>query len=390
MRHPEPQPSHSSGSVTRWAVPILALFAGGCADDSALLEIPSHFDQPPAARFEAAADSSREAVREVIAARYLPGVSVAVSRGGEIVWAEGFGWADLSHNTPATPETLYPVGSISKSLTATAAGLLHERGLLDFDVPIQRYIPDFPEKRWPVSTRQLLGHTAGIINYGVADALRQVPCEDAAAGLVHFASDTLLHEPGTAYRYSNYGFRLVGAIVEAIAEEPYLDFMDREVFTPMGMERTVPDLGDEGPLEATRYDRGSFDTLRRGQEIDMRCSMAAGGFLSTPSELIRFAHAMQNGEILAPETVRLFWTPQRLASGAATAYGFGWMIANTRLGDDDEANTPMIWHGGSVLGGTAVLRIYPGEDMVVVVMTNASGDVTGLTNRIAAYFRDSG
>jgi CubicO group peptidase (beta-lactamase class C family) len=305
------------------------------------------------------------------------------------VWAEAFGWADLSKEVLATPRTLYPVGSISKSLTATAAGLLHERGRLDFDIPIQKYLPQFPQKRWPITTGQLMGHIAGVVrDGGMAEMLRQPHCDNARAAIDPVAKDTLEFEPGTEWRYSNFGWRLVGAVVEAAAGEPFLAFMDREVFTPAGMEQTVPDLGDEGPEESVKYDRASMGTLRRGQDIDMSCSMAPGGFLSTPTELVRFGFAMLNGEILDSATVKLFWTPQLLKSGAPTTYGYGWGVQNVALGDDAAATTRMIGHGGAVLGGRASLMIFPDLDMVVAVMTNAGGDVAGFAREVAGIFRD--
>jgi CubicO group peptidase (beta-lactamase class C family) len=347
-------------------------------------------------------DSAHLAIRRRIRAENLPGVSVAVGRGSEVVWAEAFGWADLSNEVLATPRTLYPVGSISKSLTATAAGLLYERGRLDFDVPIQTYLPEFPEKRWPITTGQLMGHIAGVVrDGGMAETLRLEHCDNARAAIGAVAEDTLLFEPGTQWRYSNFGFQLVGAVIESAAGEPFLEFMDREVFTRAGMEQTVPDLGDEGPDEVVKYDRAAFGMLRRGQEIDMSCPMAAGGFLSTPSELVRFGYAMLNRELLDSATVELFWTPQRLKAAAAdeaaglvrmrapTTYGYGWTIQNVALGDDEAATTRMIGHGGSVLGGQASLMIFPDEDLVVAVMTNASADVSGFAREIAGIFRDT-
>lgn len=344
----------------------------------------------PIPRYEAAVDSARLAARERVREGHLPGVSVAVGRGSKVVYAEAFGWADLSREVLATPGTLYPVGSISKSMTATAAGLLRERGRLDFDAPIQRYLPDFPEKRWPITTGQLMGHIAGVVRSGgMAQALRRERCENARAAAADVVADTLLFEPGTQWRYSNYGYQLVGAVVEAAAGEPFLEFMDREVFTPAGMEKTVPDLGDESE-ESVKYDRAMFGTLRRSQDIDMSCPMAAGGFLSTPTELVQFGYAMLNRVILDSATVDLFWTPQRLKSGAPTTYGFGWQIRSVSLGGEDEGpNTRMISHGGSVLGGQAALMILPDEDLVVAVMMNGSGDVSGLATDIARFFRDT-
>src|SRR5688500_10439974 len=241
----------------------MAALAAGCADKSPLFDVPSQMTAAPLPRYEAAVDSARIAGRELVREGNLPGVSVAVGRGSKVVYAEAFGWADLSREMLATPRTIYPVGSISKSMTATAAGLLRERGRLDFDVPIQKYLPDFPEKRWPITTGQLMGHIAGVVRSGgIAEALRRARCDNARAAATDVVEDTLIFEPGTRWEYSNYGFQLVGGVVEAAAGEPYLAFMDREVFTPAGMELTVPDLGNE-PGEAVKYDRASFGTLRR-------------------------------------------------------------------------------------------------------------------------------
>src|SRR5690606_28265292 len=154
-----------------------------------------------------------------------------------------------------------------------------------------------------------------------------------------------------------------------------------------GMELTVPDLGDE-PGEVVKYDRASYRTLRAAQEIDMSCSMAPGGFLSTPTELVRFGFAMLNHELLDSATVELFWTPPRLKSGAPTQYGYGWSVSTVALGAEGEgANTRMIDHGGAVLGGRASLMIFPEEDVIVVVMTNATGGASELALDIARFFR---
>jgi serine beta-lactamase-like protein LACTB, mitochondrial len=360
-----------------------------CAEQSDLYDMPSQAAGAPAPAFAKAADSARGAIRRRIRAANLPGVSVAVARNGKIVWVEAFGWADVSREVLATPATLYPVGSISKSFTATAAGILHERGRLDFNVPIQTYIPEFPKKRWAFTTAQLMGHIAGVVRSdGMVETLRQPHCDNARAALAAVADDTLIFEPGTRWQYSNYGFRLVGAVVEAAAGEPYLAFMDREVFDRAGMTQTVPDLGDEGATESIKYDRATLGMLRRGHDIDMSCSMAPGGFLSTPTELVRFGYAMLNRTLLDSATVELFWTPQRLKSGAPTNYGYGWSIENVRLGNDEAANTRAINHGGAVLGGRASLMIFPDEHMVVAVMTNADGNAEAFARDIAGIFRD--
>jgi len=266
--------------------------------------------------------------------------------------------------------------------------LLYERGLLDFDLPIREYLPNFPEKRWTFTTAQVMGHIAGLRNLGSYKELSNVPCENGVEMMPDISEDTLLNEPGERFRYSNYGYMLAGAVVEAVSGEPYLDFMQREVFDALGLIRTVPDFGTV-PEAATKYDRRAFRVMRRAHEREMNCAMAAGGFLSTPSELVRFGFAMLYAEILQQETVDLFWTPMRLNSGWETGYGYGWGIGTVTLGEN-AGRAPHVSHGGSVVGGRARLMILPEEDMVIAVMTNTSADVYYLARRVATLFREYG
>lgn len=353
-------------------------------------EIPSQVLIEPGPEYRVALDSARAVARRAILRMYIPGVSVAVGRDGEVIWSEAFGWSDLTRKTPATPLTVYPAGSISKSMTSVAVGVLLERGLIDLDAEVQTYLREFPEKRGPITTRQLMGHIAGLQNSGAALALREDHCDDLREGIPAMQDDTLLWQPGERYRYSNYGFRMVGAIVRVAADEPYLDFMQREVFDAMGMRHTAPDTARQTLTGlGTPYNKRSFETLRHAQPVDMSCVMAAGGFLSTPSDLVRFGFAMLNHEVLQAETVDLLWTSLTVNSGWPTGYGLGWSVRPVRLGRDERA-TPAVGHGGSTLGGRASLLILPEIRMVVATMTNATGarvNMSALSGYVASFFR---
>jgi CubicO group peptidase (beta-lactamase class C family) len=127
------------------------------------------------------------------------GLSVAVGVGGDIVWAEGFGWADLENRVPVAPDTRFRIGTASKVLTSAAVGLLLEKGRLKLDDEIQTYVPAFPEKQWPVTLRQLMGHVAGVRNDGGDEGpLLSARCERPVEALQHFAERSLLFEPGTS------------------------------------------------------------------------------------------------------------------------------------------------------------------------------------------------
>src|SRR4029453_14917253 len=140
----------------------------------------------------------------------LPGLSVAGGIGGEIVWAEGFGWADLEKKQPVAPDTRFRIGTASIPLTAAAGGLLMEKDRLKLDDVIQKYVPEFPEKQWPVTLRQVMGHFAGLPNDGGDESvLFGQHCDRPVDALEHFAGRSLRFEPGTEYRYSNYSWIVV-------------------------------------------------------------------------------------------------------------------------------------------------------------------------------------
>ncbi len=175
--------------------------------------VPSVAHLAPPQKWTGAVKRARQIVRATAAEQNLPGVSVAVGAGGDIVWAEGFGWAHLPNRVPVTPGMRFRIGTASKVLTSAAVGLVLERGRLDLDDEIQGYVPDFPKKQWPVTLRQLMGHVAGIRNdagdeepvSARDDEPLSVRCERTVDGLQRFAERPLLFEPGTEYRYSNYG-----------------------------------------------------------------------------------------------------------------------------------------------------------------------------------------
>ena len=345
-------------------------------DDSSAVH--SEIDMPPAAEFTDAVDRARPFVRALVVEENLPGLSLAVGMAGDIVWAEGFGWADIDERRPVTPTTLFRVGGAAKPMTATAVGLLHERGLLDLAAPVRDYVPSFPEKEWSITTRQLMGHVAGVRNPPFDEELLYMRdhCESPLDGLELFADDPLLFAPGTRYQYSSYGWTLVGAVIEAAAGEPFLDFMQREVFDPSDMRDTALDDVLRPAARRTSFywpfaARNTRNGVERAADADNSCIQGAGGLLSTPSDIVRFGLAMLAGRLLRSETLDMLQTPFELESGESTGYGLGWFVRSAPLGP--EANTTTIFgHSGTSVGGFTSLMTLPEHGIVVAVTTNVS------------------
>jgi CubicO group peptidase (beta-lactamase class C family) len=377
---------------------ILGLFAYMSATATPLhpnpQDVPSARHSAPLAEWADSAERGRRIVHASLTEQNLPGLSVAVGVGGDIVWAEGLGWADLENRVPVTPDTRFKIGTASKALTSAAVGLLLEKGQLKLDDRIQTYVPAFPEKQWPVTLRQLMGHVAGVRNDAGDEEPLSVRCEQTLEGLQRFAERPLLFEPGTRYRYSTYGWILVSAAVEAAADEPFFTFMRKEIFEPLGMDDTRADFATE-PLRdrATFYFPKFAADPRYGPQpprpVDDSCFAGAGAFLSTPSDLVRFAMAFDSGKLLQPATVQVLQASQRLPSGEETGYGLGWDLESVALAGQQAR---VVGHDGEVMGGVvASFMTFPEHGIVVAVTSNiAFADTFSIASKVAQAFAEQG
>ncbi|MEO2197979.1 MAG: serine hydrolase domain-containing protein [bacterium] len=352
--------------------PWSACYSDIHGDDSSAVR--SEIDEPPVAEHADAVERARPVVRALMVEENLPGLSLAVGMAGDIVWAEGFGWADIDAQRPVTPKTLFRGDGVAMPMTATAVGLLHERGLLDLDAPVRDYVPSFPDKEWSVTTRQLMGHVAGVRHPPFDEELLYMRnhCESALDGLELFADDPLRFAPGTRYQYSSYGWTLVGAVVEAAAGEPFLDFMQREVYDPSEMRDTVFDDVRRPAARRTHFywPFGGGSGVEDAADGDTSCLQGAGALLSTPSDVVRFGLASLDGRLLRPETLDLLQTPLELESGDSTEYGLGWFVPSPPLGP--EVKMTVVGHSGASVGGFTSLLTLPEHGIVVAVTTNVT------------------
>lgn len=365
-----------SGSISLLWVLTFAFTAGiASAQTLPLAEVRAGDD------YAEAVDAARAAILEIMEDQSVPGASVAVGIAGEIVWSQGFGWADIEHGIPVTTLTKFRVGSVSKTFAASGLGLLMERGQIDLDAPVQTYLPDFPQKRWPITTRQIGGHIAGVRHYRGQEMLSSRRYPTVESGLEIFADDSLLFEPETDYSYSTYGWSLVSAVMEKASGREFLDLMRNDVFEPLGMRHTVADHTDSIIAHRTGfYEHGEGGALVNAPYVDSSYKWAGGGFLSTPEDLVLFGQAHMQPGFLQAETLAELQTSQVLRSGEKTNYGLAW-----RTGTQDDGDVTLGHSGGSV-GGTTLLILIPAHDMVVAGVVNISGSAGQIVNRVAEIF----
>jgi CubicO group peptidase (beta-lactamase class C family) len=352
--------------------------------------VPSEMRSPPAQQWAGAVDQGRQAVRAALTEQNLPGLSVAVGTGGNVVWAEGFGWADLDNGMKVTPDTRFRIGTASILLTSAAAGLLLDKGKLKLDDEIQNYVAAFPKKQWPVTIRQLMGHVAGVRNDGGDEGpLFATHCEHPVQGLTPFAESPLLFEPGTAYRHSSYGWILLSTAIEAAGDEPFLTFMRNQIFDPLGMDDTRADsstaaTGDRATSYFPRFAADPKYGYHPMRPLEYSCYAGASVFVSTPSDLVRFGLAVNGGKLLQPATVQLLQTSLRLPSGEETGYGLGWDLETVTLSGNQAR---LVGHDGDTLGGmVASLMTFP-DGLVVAVTSNISyADTYAVGLKVAEAF----
>src|SRR5579864_5478429 len=310
------------------------------------------------------------AVSAFMSSTHVPGVSVAVVENGEYEWGSGFGLADMENNAPASEHTLYRLGSISKSLTATAALQLWERGKLDLDVPVQKYCPAFPQKPWPISTRQVLGHTGGIRHY---KAEQQDDPEGGnikhfddpiQAGLSFFKDDPLVAQPGTSFHYSTQGYTLVGCVMEGASGAKYLDLMRDNVFVPAGMEQTQADNRFAIiPHRTGFYQKKDSGAVQNADFLDSSYKIPGGGWLSSAEDMARFEVAILNDKLIRHATRDLMWTPLQPSDGKENRYALGW-------GWGDDAAIRTVGVNGGQQGTSTAFALAPEQRAGVVVLTN--------------------
>ena len=304
------------------------------------------------------------AISAAMARQAIPGLSVAVANNRELLWANGYGLADLENNVPAKARTVYRLGSISKPITATAVMQLVERGRLDLDVPIQKYCPAFPQKAWPVTARQLLGHLSGVRHYKPGEMESTRHYDGIVDGLKIFKDDPLLFEPGTKYSYSTFGYSVLGCAIEGAGGTTYPAFVRENVFEPAGMDRIrVDEVAAIILNRAQGYERARDGQIHNSGLADTSYKVPGGGWASTVVDLARFGIALQSGKLLKPATIRKMWTSQKTRDGKETGYGLGWEV-----GDRDGVH--FVGHGGAQQRVSTFLYLVPARGTVVAVMCN--------------------
>jgi serine beta-lactamase-like protein LACTB, mitochondrial len=296
----------------------------------------------------------------------VPGLSAAVVQGDHVVWAQGFGLADVEQGVMVRPESVFRIASISKPITAVAVMQLVERGLVSLEDPIQKYVPSYPRKpQGEIRIRHLLTHTSGIRHYkGNEFSLAEsFPSLDRAIAV--FRNDPLESAPGERYLYSTYGYNLLQGVVEQVTSRTFDEYLRSAIFGPAGMTTTYLERPQEIVRHRVRqYVRGTtpFSWLN-APYVDLSVKWAGGGLIATAGDIARFDIALNQGKLLRADTLERMYTSARLTNGNITGYGLGWMV-------NQQGARQFVAHSGGAMGGTTYLLREPKARTAAVIFAN--------------------
>jgi CubicO group peptidase (beta-lactamase class C family) len=315
-----------------------------------------------------------ERIRAAMAEHNIPGISIAVLRQGEPLVLQGYGYANLEHNVPATAETLYEIASVSKQFVATLLVLLAEEGKLSIDDPIMHYFDDAPERWQRITLRHLLTHTSGIVRDGLADYWKKPEAMhldyDYATMYEIIAGRELDFETGSQCSYSNSGYFLLGLVIEKLMGETLNKTLTARIFAPLGMSATrVNDPLAILPNRASGYAPVETGGWRKTSYLGLRHHFANGGLVSTVSDLAKWDAALHGETLLSQARLQEMWTPQLLNDGTPTDRGLGWVIS-------DFEGHRQIHHGGLLPGFASNISRFVDDGISVIVLTNSQFDWT--------------
>lgn len=305
-------------------------------------------------------------VRKQMEIDKIPGLSIGFMK-DDFIWTKGFGYADLENKTPATAESAYRLASNTKSMTAVAILQLVEQGKVDLDAEVQKYIPYFPKKKWPVTVRQLLGHLGGISHYRNYDVEGHIKeHKDTKDALAIFADFDLVAEPGTKYNYSSYGYNLLGAVIEGAAKQSYGDYLRENLWEPLGMSATYMDDPNEILPNRVRGYRLIDGEVKNSEFVDISSRFAAGGTRSTVVDLLKYAKGLSTEKVLTKESIDLMYTSMATKDGHSIDYSMGWVA------------TPLngrfhVYHTGGQPETRTLLVNFPKENFYIALAYNLEG-----------------
>src|SRR5690606_26965464 len=312
----------------------------------------------------------------------IPGVSLAVIKDGKPIIVKGYGFANIEHNVPVKPETIFQSGSVGKQFTAFAIMLLVEEGKINLDDKIGKYLGEVPAGWANVTVRHLLTHTGGFTDYPKEFDYRRDYTEDDLLKIIR--ETPLAFEPGKKWQYSNLGYVTLGMIIRKASGQFYGDFLAERVFKPLGMTTArIITEADIVPNRAAGYELRD-GTLKNQDWVSPSLNTTADGALYLSLlDMIKWEEGLAAGKLLSKAAYEQMWAPAKLNGGADHPYGFGWAVRTLN-------GRRVIEHGGAWQGFKSFIARYPDDKLTVIAFANsANTNPAKLANGVAEVLEPS-
>jgi CubicO group peptidase (beta-lactamase class C family) len=309
-------------------------------------------------------------IKAYVPARFMG--SVLVAQDGKVLLDKGYGFANLEWDVPNTPTTKFRLGSITKQFTAASILLLEEQGKIKVEDPVKKYMPDAPAAWDKITIFHVLTHTSGIPSFTSFPDFesREAQAMTPEKLVEWFRDKPLEFEPGTKWNYSNSGYVLLGYLIEKISGQSYSEFVQQNIFTPMGMKDSGHDSNSAIIAHrAAGYTPGKSGAVNAGF-VHMSIPFSAGALYSTTEDLLRWEQGLFGGKVLTAASLAKMTTPFK------QDYAFG-------LGVSTQNGHKMIAHDGGIQGFNTALAYYPDDKLVVAVLANVNGPAGQIAGNLA-------
>jgi D-alanyl-D-alanine carboxypeptidase len=323
----------------------------------------------------ARAQQADEYINALLQTHRIPGLSLVVLKDGKIIKAAGYGLADVKARTPATPETVYKIGSVSKQIIAAGIMLLVQSNQLKLDDPINKFLEKPPEAWNAITIRHLLTHTSGLIREAPGFDPNKIQSDAAVIRTAYPLP--LRFAPGDKWEYSNVGYFILAEVIQRVTGQPWSEYLSENIFRRVGMNATRTTTTRES---VPKLARGYSDNDKWRDAANWVALRPSGAFLSTVLDLAKWDAALSSSEILSDSIRKLMWTPVTLNNGLSHPYGFGWHTSAL-------AGHKAMHHGGGLPGFVSYFARFPDDNLTVIILTNIDDvDMLSVVPGIASLY----
>lgn len=294
-----------------------------------------------------------------------PGITVLVAKDGQVVFRKAYGMANLELGVPMKPGMVFEIGSITKQFTAVSVLMLMEQGKLSLDDDIKEFIEDYPTHGHTITIHQLLNHTSGIKSYTSINGIwTKARLDHTPEKLIDmFKNEPMDFAPGEKYLYNNSAYFLLGYIIEKVSGMPYPEFLEKNIFEPLGMDNSY--YGSQRKIIKNRaygYQKDG-DSFVNAEFLSLTNPGAAGSIMSNVDDLLTWNNAVHAGKLVSMESLDKAFTNHTLNNGKTIDYGYGWSLSKVN-------GSPTLEHGGGIFGYLTKVLYLPEEKVFIATLSN--------------------